>query len=120
MANEITVSLSAQYTNGVDTETINRSGSTISVTTVPRAAGTALVGTSEEAIPLGDVSATGVAFFQNMDTTNPVDIYRTTGDSAPLIRLRAGQWAWVPIQGSTVFAKATTAACNLVYKIFPA
>ncbi len=118
MANELSISISINYANGSDTETINRSGSTITVSAVPRASGTASVGTSEEAIPLGDVSSTGVAFFQNLDTTNYVEIYRTTADSAPLIRLRAGQWAWVPITGSTVFAKANTAAVNLVYRIF--
>ena len=53
---------------------------------------TQTVGTSEEAILLGDVATGGYWFVQNMDATNFVELRSGTG-ATDFIKLKAGEWA---------------------------
>lgn len=72
------------------------------------------VGTSEEAILLGDPAVGGYCYMQNMDATNYVQIRSATGVAA-LIRLIAGDWCVFRLDASATapFAIANTAAVNL-------
>ena len=72
------------------------------------------VGTTEEAILLGDVAAGGVCFFQNMDATNFVELRSGTG-ATDMIRLLAGEWCLFRLSpdATAPFAIADTAAVNL-------
>lgn len=53
---------------------------------------TQTVGTSEEAILLGDVATGGYWFVQNLDATNYITIRPGTG-ATDLIQVKAGEWA---------------------------
>ena len=53
---------------------------------------TQTIGTSEEAILLGDVATGGYWFVQNLDATNFVELRAGTG-SVDFIKLKAGEWA---------------------------
>ena len=77
------------------------------------------VGTSEEAILLGDVAAGGVWFVQNMDATNFVEIRSGTG-ATDLIRINAGEWALfrTSADASAPFAIADTASVNVRFLRF--
>ena len=72
------------------------------------------VGTSEEAILLGDVAAGGYCFFMNMDTTNFVELRSGTG-ATDFIRLLAGEWCIFRLSpdATAPFAIADTASVNL-------
>lgn len=72
------------------------------------------VGTSEEAILMGDVAAGGWCFFQNMDATNFVSIRSGTG-ATNLVRLNAGEIALFRMSGdaSAPYAVADTSSVNL-------
>ena len=72
------------------------------------------VGTSEEAILMGDVAAGGVCFFMNMDATNFVELRSGTG-ATDFIRLNAGEWCLFRMSADATapFAIADTAAVNL-------
>jgi hypothetical protein len=78
------------------------------------------VGTSEEAIDLGDLSAPlGWAMFVNRDSTNYVELRLGTGASNDMVRVNAGEFALFRF-GSDVSAPyliAPTAACQVEYRI---
>lgn len=112
MANELSLSLGFNYTKGTSMASIaiNKSGFvTVAGTAVE--SGIQAIGTVEEAVSLGDVTAPGYVFLLNTDATNYVEIGGTTGVYD--IKLAAGQWACFPLDGTTLFAKAHTASCDL-------
>jgi hypothetical protein len=77
------------------------------------------VGTSEEAILLGDVAAGGVWFVQNMDATNFVEL-RSGAGATDFIKLLAGEWALfrTSADASAPFAIADTASVNVRFLRF--
>lgn len=111
MANELTLSITALFEKGTN---INE---TLSIQSLKRdVSGTRFirnvqaVGTSEEAVVFGDTVPKYV-FVRNLDSTNYVQLGATTG--VYNIRLTAGDVCLFPLEGSTLFAKANTAACNI-------
>ena len=75
------------------------------------------VGTSDEALVVGDLATAGYAWFKNLDPTNYVQIGLAASYT---IRLKALQESLVPIDTLSLFAKANTAECLLQYVIFEA
>lgn len=77
------------------------------------------VGTSEEAILMGDVPAGGYCFVQNLDSTNFVELRSGTGGT-DFIRLLAAEWAIFRLSpdATAPFAIADTAACNVRFLRF--
>ena len=77
------------------------------------------VGTSEEAILLGDVAAGGWVYAQNMDTTNFVSLRAATG-AANFIQLNAGEYCLFRLStgASAPFAIADTGAVNVRFLRF--
>jgi len=71
------------------------------------------VGTSNEAILLGDVSATGMGvFLKNLDATNYVEIFSDSGNTNLITKLTAGMpcLLW---PNAVIYARANTASCNV-------
>lgn len=77
------------------------------------------IGTSEEAILLGDVASGGYWFVQNLDATNFVELRSGTG-ATDFIKLLAGEWAIFRTSGdaSAPYAIADTGACNVRFVRF--
>ena len=77
------------------------------------------VGTSEEAILLGDVAAGGYWFVQNLDATNFVELRSGTG-ATDFIKLLAGEWAIfrTSADATAPYAIADTGACNVRFVRF--
>ncbi len=78
-----------------------------------------LVGITEEALIIGEVSLLGWAIFRNLDSTNYVEIRSATGAGNDIIKILAGEFAVFRF-GSDVtapFAIANTAAVLLEYFI---
>ena len=72
------------------------------------------IGTSEETISFGDIATKGYAVFQNLDSTNYIQIGPDSTGIVNFIRLNAGQIAVLPIDnGATVKAIANTATCKM-------
>jgi hypothetical protein len=82
-----------------------------------KSAGIMSVATTEEAIPMGDVTSPGMAIFKNLDTTNFISIRAATA-LADLIKLKPGEVALFRLQATAPFAIADTAACDMYYEIF--
>lgn len=81
--------------------------------------GTVNIGTSDEAISLGDISSAGYAYFRNLDTTNYVEIGPTSGGAlVPFLRLAPGKEATLPLTPSVALrGQANTAACNVLIAV---
>lgn len=71
------------------------------------------IGTSNEALALGDVSAGGFLIIQNQDATNFVEISLDNAQAQVISKLLPGDWCKVSLKTVTVYAKADTAACNV-------
>ena len=79
------------------------------------------IGTSEEAILLGDVATGGYWFVQNLDSTNFVELRSGTG-ATDFIRLNAGEWAIFRTSSDATapYAIADSSACNVRFLRFDA
>lgn len=121
MANTITPTLSATPTGGT---TVARTASvtfTINDTDQRYQSGIQTVGTSEEAVNLGDLSGVtlGYAWFKNLDATNFVQI-KTATSGTLMVKLKPGEAASFRF-GSGITAPyiiADTASCRVEYVIF--
>lgn len=118
MANElsITASLSFADSEGTD-ETLDVSEYELTISTKKYIKAKISVGTSEEALPLGEVSSLGYCFFKNLDETNYVEIRSGTGASNDVIKVGPLGIALFRF-GSDVTAPyviANTAACQCEY-----
>ena len=116
MANELTTKFSLQFSKNGDASTVPSISEVLDVTGAPRVDTTLTIGTTEEALGVGDVAAAGgVMFIQNLDNTNYVEIGLT--GSYPF-RIRAGGWAKIEASSLSLYAKADTAAVLIRYMLF--
>lgn len=117
MANEITVSarLQAIKASGPD---FDRGYGSLQFTLTGNKSVSAIqsIGTSAEALAIGEIGTCGWAIFENMDTTNYITIRAGSG-AADVIKLKAGEIAVFRLASSTPYALANTAACLLRYTI---
>jgi len=116
MANEITTAFSLQLAKGAHREQVELQGLTFDQTGVGAHKPIVDVGTVEEVLSVGDVATPGLAFFQNLDAANFVEIGpEAAGAMVPLVRLAAGKWAFLPLVPTVVLrANADTAAVKLL------
>jgi hypothetical protein len=119
MANELTISATVKWVeSGV---TVNRSVGGLRIDTAGLKHYDAVqeIGTSEEAITLGEAGAGGYVFLENMSATNYIEIRPATG-VADLIKLLPGDVALFRLTGDSVpYAIANTAPCNMRVTIIP-
>ena len=74
-----------------------------------------VIGTSAEAIVLGDVSTIGYVLFKNLDATNYVEIALDSGVSTQVFaKLLAGDMTLIKAKTATMYALANTANVNLL------
>jgi len=116
MAGTISVSLTAQYTNGGDSQLVQPSSTTVTVAGAARVFDVVSVGTSAQAlsIPAGTL---GFIFAQNLDAANYIEL--SPDGTTWTDKLLAGEFCWKRPDGWTaVWAKANTAAVLLKYAVF--
>jgi hypothetical protein len=113
MANEISLTASLIHSQGGTTVngTVNK---VITQTGTKRVANVQIIGTSSEAIVLGDVTPR-YAYFKNLDSTNFVYIgYQTACTSAnAFLKLLPGEASVCCLAQSVLYALADTANVNL-------
>lgn len=120
MANEVELNASLTYADSeFADEVLQVLEAKASVSTKKYVKAKVSVGTSEEAIDLGEVTSLGWSMFINRDATNYLELRSGTGASNDIIKIPAGMFAlfhW----GSDVtapYAIAPTAACQMEYFI---
>lgn len=117
MADEITVSLSLSFTKSpAATQSVSETSKSFDVTGAKFTKGVQNVGTSAEAIGLGDIGTAGWFFIKNLDTTNYVEVLDAVAGDACL-KLKAGEFACGRFGAAAPAVKANTAACNVEYLI---
>jgi len=114
MANELTIAITLEVTLDGVTRKWPREEQSITVTGTRFVWHKQEVGTSEEALELGDISTGGWAIMANRDSTNFVEIRSGTGGTN-LIKIKAGETCCVRLSGdaSAPYAIADTAAVEL-------
>lgn len=76
------------------------------------------VGTSAEALVVGDVSTIGYVLIKNLDATNYVEIGLDSGVSTQVFgKLLAGDIMLLKASTATMYVKANTASCNIAVTV---
>ena len=112
MANEITLTASLAFAKGSVSVSLSKSAAQFSVDAGSHKyySGMQTVGTSEEALELGDIATGGYCLLINRDATNYVSVRAGTG-AANLIKLKAGEAALFRCEAAAPYVIANTAAC---------
>lgn len=92
MANELTLSASLRFEKNSQVAQFYRGSRQFTVSGDEMIDMIVPVGTSEEAMPLGEIGTLGYCLVHNMDATNYVQI-RTGTSGTAMIRLNAGEFA---------------------------
>jgi hypothetical protein len=118
MADEITVSASLAYEDSEDSDEILQIADVLfDITTKKYIKHKQNVGTSEEAMDLGELTTLGWCIILNRDATNYIEVRMATGAGNDHIKVPAGGAAVFHF-GSDVtapFLIANTAACQVEY-----
>ena len=112
MANELTLSATMKFTKGERKVSVARSGLQLDVAGTDYIQKTQTIGTSAEALVLGDIGTPGYMFVRNLDSTNFVEI-RHGADGADVVKVRAGGIALFELASSTPYAIADTASVEI-------
>ena len=114
MADEITLVVDLDLVNGNVEHDFSPSSISIDQATA-RFVDTVLdIGTSEETISFGDISAKGMVVLQNLDSTNYINYGPDSTGMVTLGRLNAGEVAAFRIDNAaTLIAQANTATCKM-------
>lgn len=122
MANTLTLSVSANWTQGNLTDSFLPTLGALTLNAQGMAGGIQNIGTSEENLSAGDISTNGMLFLFNLDATNYVQWGMSDAGTMKAVgKLKGGATAascallYVDA-GVTVRLKANTAACNVYYK----
>lgn len=120
MANEITVTGSLAYEDSENSdESLSPADFLLTVANKKYVKHKQNVGTAEEAVDLGELSALGYALFINRDTTNFIELRTGTG-STKFAKLKPNGGFAIFHFGTGVtapYAIADTAACQMEYFI---
>jgi hypothetical protein len=111
MAQELSINISAALSKGNLKASVSPGVLKVDVTGSVFIDNVQTVGTSEEAVVFGDVATPGYVYVRNLDATNYVQLGATTG--VYTIKLMPGENALFRLSGTTLFALANTAACNV-------
>lgn len=120
MANEIKVNLSVQVDNGKFSQQFNPGRIQISQAAQGYHGPIVTIGTTEEAIPTGDVGTLGIFCGRNLDDANYVTAGPSTGGAMyPYQRIEAGESFVLRLEpGITMKWKANTAAVKVQQLLF--
>jgi len=115
MANEITYQLQTLLSNGGLTDSYATGSLTADQSSALLIRTVQAIGTSWEALILGDVGTPGIAVFKNLDDTNFVEI---GAGGAAFGKLKPGEACVLRLGVAAPQAKADTAAVDLFYIIY--
>jgi hypothetical protein len=123
VANELTVSVSARYSNGgvqMSTDDFGVAGIQVDVSGTEIARYVQSVGTSEEALLMPtDIGTPGFAILKNLDPTNYISVQSAQGATA-CVELKPGEPALFRFARTATdpYVTANTAACRLAVILF--
>lgn len=119
MASELSLTVSATFTKSpLVALTMNPGQLSVTVSGDNYVRNVQSVGTTVEALLLGDVATPGYVLMHNCDTTNYIDV-RANNTDVPVVKLKAGEYALFRLAATAPFVKADTGACKLEYFLIP-
>lgn len=116
----ISVTLELRQNRGLSTAVPKAGNSgtfTVTQTSEKYAAAVQAIGTSMEAITLGDVTTPGFSWFRNLDATNYVEIGINVAGFQPVLKLKPGEGQVFRFATAAPQARANTASVDLEYII---
>jgi hypothetical protein len=116
MANELTISQALSYSKSNDSKSLSFSDN-VNVAGSVRHGGVQTIGTTEEALIIGDVSSVGWVTIKNLDNTNFVQIAALPSEHFT-IKLKAGEACAFRAAGNAIYAKADTSPVKVAYDVF--
>lgn len=120
MSAELTLSMRMSLRKGeVDVPPFGASGVKLDVSGSRFIRNTQLIGTTQEALILGELTDPGYGIFHNLSTSNTIYIRRATGEG-DMIKLRPGGWACFELEATAPYAVSTSSASYLEYLIVDA
>jgi len=119
MANELTLSASVKFLKSDTNVDFAKAGVLLDVAGGDYVKRTQTVGTSEEALGLGDLTTPGYMLIYNSDSTNYVKIRSGTG-AGDLIRVPAGGIALFYCEATAPYIIANTASVVVEYLLVEA
>lgn len=117
MANEITVSVSLAFAKSGKSIELSRKGKQLDVSGTDYIRRTQVIGTSEEALDVGDIATPGYFIGWNNDTTNYVSIRPSTGgDNCVELKPGGEPVCFRFARAATApYAIAATASCEIEF-----
>ena len=119
MANELTINASLAFSKGGRSVSTSVSALKLDVSGTDHIKLSQTIGTSAEAIDLGDITTPGYCLVKNLDDTNFVEL-RDGASGDDLVKVRAGGVALFELATTTPFGIADTAACECEITIIEA
>lgn len=119
MANELTLNASLNFTKGTRKVLISKANIQVDVAGTDFVHMTQTIGTSAEALDLGDITTPGYIFIFNRDTTNFIEV-RDGASGADVVKVGPGKVALFELATATPNAIADTAAVEVEYVIIEA
>lgn len=119
MANEGEFSVALKMNKGGKKPSLSFGGVKFDISGTNYSKGSQTIGTSEEALELGDVATPGYGIYKNLDSTNFVEIRGATG-AVDCVKILAGKCALFYHSGSAPFAIADTANVEIEYLLLEA
>lgn len=116
MANELTVSCSLTFTKSGNGDSKAYSGISIDVSGSKTTKIRQTIGTSEEALDIGDIGTCGFIIGKNLDATNYIEIRPGSGET-DLVKVGPGEPFMFRLAMSGPYAIADTASCDIEFLI---
>lgn len=116
MANEIAVTVGLTFTKSGVTSTADLATTNFDMTGTDYIRRTQLVGTSEEALDVGEIGTAGWMYVKNNHATQTVS-FRGGSAEADFVKLKAGESAVFRLASDTPYAIASGADTNIEYLI---
>lgn len=117
MADEISINVNLAVTNGTLKDSFSRAYTADQTNAGGPSPGYVVIGTSEEEVTFTELTSAGWIIMQNTDPTNYVEWGFSTGVYGG--RMRAGETAGpFRMNGTSIFARANTAACGVLFKAY--
>jgi hypothetical protein len=116
MANEITYQFQTLLGNGDLSDSFASNSQAADQSSALLIRNVQNIGTSDEALALGDVTTPGWCVFQNLDDTNFVEI--GVGSFTAFLKLKPGELCLCRLGTTAPRAQADTAAIDLFYIIY--
>lgn len=115
MASEITVKAALSAGKGSTSVALSIGPTQFTLTGTKMLKNRQSIGTTEEALEMGEIASGGWFLCVNRDATNYVQIQAGSGALA-MVRLKAGEFCLLRFDsGATPYLKANTAACEVEY-----